>query len=186
MKKAFMGVRIKRLREERRLTQQALASALGLSLSYLNQLENNQRPLTVPVLLRLNSAFGVDVQLFSDDDEARLIGDLREALTDPGIGEQIATAELRELASNMPAVGRALVTLHRRYRGALEQSAALALRMGDDRQSTLTTTVSTPFEEVRDFFYERHNHIDSLDQALRRRWVQTNIARLNKLLRPAS
>lgn len=165
MKKAFMGVRIKRLREERRLTQAGLASALGLSLSYLNQLENNQRPLTVPVLLRLNAAFGVDVQLFSEDDEARLIGDLREALTDPGIGEQIATAELRELASNMPAVGRALVTLHRRYRGALEQSAALALRMGDDRQSTLTTTASTPFEEVRDFFYERHNHIDSLDQA---------------------
>ncbi|WP_199084509.1 short-chain fatty acyl-CoA regulator family protein [Bosea sp. ASV33] len=165
MKKAFMGVRIKRLREERRLTQAALASALGLSLSYLNQLENNQRPLTVPVLLRLNAAFGVDVQLFSEDDEARLIGDLREALTDPGIGEQIATAELRELASNMPAVGRALVTLHRRYRSALEQSAALALRMGDDRQSTLTTTVSTPFEEVRDFFYERHNHIDLLDQA---------------------
>lgn len=165
MKKAFMGVRIKRLREERRLTQAALASALGLSLSYLNQLENNQRPLTVPVLLRLNAAFGVDVQLFSDDDEARLIGDLREVLTDPGIGEQIATAELRELAANMPAVGRALVSLHRRYRGALEQSAALALRMGDDRQSTLTTTVSTPFEEVRDFFYERHNHIASLDQA---------------------
>ena len=165
MKKAFMGVRLKRLREERRLTQQALASALGLSLSYLNQLENNQRPLTVPVLLKLNSAFGVDVQLFSDDDEARLIGDLREALTDPGIGEQIATAELRELAANMPAVGRALVSLHRRYRRALEQSAALAARMGDDRQSALSSTVSTPFEEVRDFFYERHNHIASLDLA---------------------
>lgn len=160
-----MGVRLKRLREERSLTQQALASALGLSLSYLNQLENNQRPLTVPVLLRLNAAFGIDVQLFSDDDEARLIGDLREALTDPGIGEHIATAELRELAANMPAVGRSLVSLHRLYRGALEQAAALAVRMGDDRQSTLTSTVSTPFEEVRDFFYERHNHIAALDEA---------------------
>ncbi|WP_449255596.1 short-chain fatty acyl-CoA regulator family protein [Bosea sp. (in: a-proteobacteria)] len=165
MKKAFMGVRLKRLREERRLTQAALASALGLSLSYLNQLENNQRPLTVPVLLKLNAAFGVDVQLFSDDDEARLIGDLREALADPAIGEQIATAELRELAASMPAVGRALVSLHRRYRGALEQSAALAARLGDDRQSALTSAVSTPFEEVRDFFYERHNHIDPLDRA---------------------
>ena len=82
MKKAFMGIRLKRLREERRLTQQAIASAIGISLSYLNQLENNQRPLTIPVLLKLNAAFGVDVQLFSADDEARLIADLREALSD--------------------------------------------------------------------------------------------------------
>jgi len=67
-----MGVRLKRLREERGMTQQALASAIGLSLSYLNQIENNQRPLTVPVLLKLNAAFGIDVQLFSEDDEARL------------------------------------------------------------------------------------------------------------------
>lgn len=165
MKKAFMGVRLKRLREERRLTQQALASAIGLSLSYLNQLENNQRPLTVPVLLKLNAAFGVDVQLFSEDDEARLIGDLKEAMSDPVIGEQIATAELRELASNMPAVGRALVAIHRRYRRALEQSAALSARLGDDRQNQAPVMVSTPYEEVRDFFYERHNHIAELDDA---------------------
>lgn len=165
MKKAFAGVRLKRLREERRLTQQALASTLGLSLSYLNQLENNQRPLTVAVLLKLNAAFGLDVQLFADDEEARLIADLRDALADPAIDESIAAAELRELAVNMPAVGRALVSLHRRYRGALQQSAALAARLGDERQASLAETVSTPFEEVRDFFYERHNHIASLDEA---------------------
>ena len=41
MKKAFMGLRLKRLREEQRLTQAALAQRLGMSLSYLNQLENN-------------------------------------------------------------------------------------------------------------------------------------------------
>jgi XRE family transcriptional regulator, fatty acid utilization regulator len=165
MKKAFMGVRLKRLREERRMTQQALATAVGLSPSYLNQIENNQRPLTVPVLLKLNAAFGVDVQLFSEDDEARLIADLREALSDPAVGETIATAELRELAGNMPAVGRALVSLHRRYRRALEQSAALAARMGDDRQHRSPAPASTPFEEVRDFFYARHNYVGELDEA---------------------
>jgi predicted transcriptional regulator/transcriptional regulator with XRE-family HTH domain len=168
MKKAFMGVRLKRLREERGMTQQALASAIGLSLSYLNQIENNQRPLTVPVLLKLNAAFGIDVQLFSEDDEARLIGDLKEALSDPVLGEAIVTAELRELASNMPAVGRAFVSLHRRYRRALEQSAALAARLGDDRQDRAVSPVSTPFEEVRDFFYARHNYIAELDEEAER------------------
>ncbi|MBN9080252.1 MAG: Cro/Cl family transcriptional regulator [Rhizobiales bacterium 62-17] len=172
MKKAFVGVRLKRLREERQMTQQALASAIGLSLSYLNQIENNQRPLTVPVLLKLNAAFGIDVQLFSEDDEARLIADLREALTDPALGEPIALADMRELANAMPAVGRALVALHRRYRRALEQSAALAARFGDDRQDRTPdhtpSPVSTPFEEVRDFFYGKHNYIAELDEAAER------------------
>lgn len=163
MKKAFMGVRLKRLREERRLTQQAVASAMGISLSYLNQIENNQRPLTIPVLLKLNAAFGVDVQLFSDDDEARLIADLRDALSDPDIGETISTAELRELAVNMPAVGRALVSHNRRHRRAVEQTAALAARLGEDRQAATAILPSTPYEEVRDFFYSSHNHIAELD-----------------------
>ena len=51
MKKTFMGVRLRKLRAERGMTQVALAQALGLSPSYLNQLEQNQRPLTVPVLI---------------------------------------------------------------------------------------------------------------------------------------
>ncbi|EKS31858.1 short-chain fatty acyl-CoA regulator family protein [Afipia clevelandensis] len=165
MKKTFMGVRLKRLREERKLTQAALAAKLGISLSYLNQLENNQRPLTLPVLLALNATFGVDVQTFSDDDEARLISDLREALADPAIGEPIATADLRELALNMPAVGRALVALHRQYRQAAEQGAALAARLGEDRQAASAILPSTPFEEVRDFFYANNNHIPELDEA---------------------
>jgi predicted transcriptional regulator/transcriptional regulator with XRE-family HTH domain len=160
-----MGVRLKRLREERRLTQAALAAKLGISLSYLNQLENNQRPLTLPVLLALNAAFGLDVQSFSDDDEARLISDLREALADPAIGESIATADLRELALNMPAVGRALVALHRKYRQAAEQGSALAARLGEDRQAASAILPSTPFEEVRDFFYANNNHIAELDEA---------------------
>lgn len=165
MKKTFMGVRLKRLREERQLTQQALASAIGISLSYLNQLENNQRPLTIAVLLKLNAAFGVDVQLFSEDDESRLIADLREALSDPHINEAISTAELRELAVNMPAVGRALVGLNRRYRQAAEQSASLAARLGEDRQAETAILPSTSYEAVRDFFYARHNYIAELDEA---------------------
>jgi predicted transcriptional regulator/plasmid maintenance system antidote protein VapI len=168
VKKAFMGVRLRRLREERQLTQQALASAIGISLSYLNQLENNQRPLTIAVLLKLNTAFGTDVQLLSDDGEARLMADLREALSDAHIGEAISTAELRELAVNMPAVGRALVGLNRRYRQAIEQSVSLAARLGEDRQAETAILPSTSYEEVRDFFYARNNYIAALDEAAER------------------
>jgi predicted transcriptional regulator/DNA-binding XRE family transcriptional regulator len=164
MKKTFMGVRLKRLREERRLTQAALAAKLNISLSYLNQLENNQRPLTLPVLLALNTAFGLDVSSFSEDDEARMISDLREAFADPGLGEVIATAELRELALNMPALGRAIISLHRKYSLATEHAAELAVRLGDDRRAENAALPSTPYEEVRDFFYTNHNHINELDE----------------------
>ncbi len=114
MRKAFMGVRLRRLREEKQLKQIELAQALGLSASYLNQLEQNQRPLTVPVLLKLNAVFDIDVQLFSEDEEARLITELRDALSEGGREDSVSIAEIRELAANMPAVGRTLVSPHHR------------------------------------------------------------------------
>lgn len=171
MRKAFMGIRLRRLREERNLKQVELASALGISSSYLNQLEQNQRPLTVPVLLKINSVFGVDVQLFSEDEEARLITDLRDALMD-GV-EQISVAEIRELATNMPAVGRTLVSLHRRYREAIERSEAMAAQLGDEWVSGGPARM--PFEQVRDFFYARHNYVEPLDEAAERLYSQASL-----------
>ena len=162
-RKMFMGARLRRLREDRGLTQAALASALGLSPSYLNQLENNQRPLTVAVLLKLNAAFGLDVQVFSDEDEARLLAQLREASLDAGPAEDLTLAELKSLAMNMPAAARLIASLHQRYRQALEQAHTAAARLGDDRAEG--TGSPAPYEEVRDFFYSRRNHIVGLDGA---------------------
>lgn len=169
MRKAYLGVRLQRLREERGMTQAALARALEISPSYLNQLEHNQRPLTVPLLLRLNAVFSVDVQMFSEDDEARLIVDLREALAEAGGGDTVSMAELRELANNMPAVGRALVSLHRRGRELAERLDQLAA--GGEGAAALAGGAlppPAPYEEVRDFFYARHNHIAALDEAAER------------------
>ena len=164
MRKAYMGVRLRRLREERNLKQVELAQALGISPSYLNQLEQNQRPLTVPILLKLNAVFGIDVQLFSEDEEARLITEMRDAVAEGG--ESIALAELRELAANMPAVGRTLIALHRRYREAIERGDVMAAQLGDDW--TMGARARQPFEQVRDFFYAHRNHIDLLDEAAER------------------
>lgn len=162
MKKTFMGVRLRRLRAERGLSQVAMAQTLGLSPSYLNQLEQNQRPLTVPVLLRISRALGVDVQQFSEDEEARLVAALREALADAE--EPITLPELQELASQMPALARALVALHRRNTEALERVEALALRMGDDRSGEAAPR-AMPYDAVRDFFFAHQNHFDGLDRA---------------------
>jgi hypothetical protein len=75
-------------------------------------------------LLKINAVFGVDVQLFSEDDEARLVADVREVLD------------------------------------------AVAARLGDDGSAAAPPLM--PFEQVRDFFYARHNHIAALDEAASR------------------
>ena len=103
LKKAKVGVRLRRFREERGLTQAALASALGISASYVNQMESNQRALTVPVLMRLAEVFDIDVTQFSTAEADRLTAELRDVFTDGAIGESISLAETRELAGAMPA-----------------------------------------------------------------------------------
>src|SRR5690349_22731679 len=51
-RKLFLGARLKRLRRERGLNQSQMADQLGISGSYLNHLERNQRPVTAGILLR--------------------------------------------------------------------------------------------------------------------------------------
>ena len=162
MKKTFMGVKLRKLRAEHGLSQIALAHALGLSPSYLNQLEQNQRPLTVSVLLKLNRALGVDIQQFSEDEEARLVAGLREALAEAP--ESIALPELQEVAAQMPALGRAVMALHRRHLEALERIESMSLRLGDDR-SDMPVARTMPFEAVRDFFFAHQNYFDEVDRA---------------------
>ncbi|SFN02082.1 short-chain fatty acyl-CoA regulator family protein [Variovorax sp. OV329] len=162
MRKTFMGVRLRKLRAERGLSQIALAQALGLSPSYLNQIEQNQRPLTVAVLLKINRALGIDIQEFSEDEEARLVAGLRDALADAA--EPVSLPELQEVAAQMPALGRALLALHRRHLDSAAQLEAMALRLGDDR-SDAPAPRATPFEVVRDFFFAHQNHFDAIDRA---------------------
>ena len=163
MRKTFLGVKLKTLREQRGLTQAALAQLLALSPSYLNQLENNQRPLSVPVLLRLQSSLGVDLQVFSDDDEARLTAQLQTVMAEAAGDTVVARAELRSLAQQMPALAQVIIRMHRRGRDAEERLSSLATALGD-RAGELAPSARQSHEEVRDFFYERHNHIAALDE----------------------
>lgn len=163
-RKIYAHGRLRRLRRERGMNQVAMARALSISTSYANQLEQGQRPLTAPVLLRIAEVFGVDAEFFSDADEDRLATDLRAALADEACGmPPPAAEEIAEAARAHPEVARALVALHRRYRDAAEQAAALAAPHG-----TGPLPPAEPHDAVRDFFYAHHNHFDPLDTAAER------------------
>jgi len=163
MAKAYLGGRLVRLRQERGLNQVTLAKLLGISPSYLNQLERNQRPLTVPILLRINEQLGIDVQIFSESDEAALIADVRDVLAAAGL-ETVSPVEIRTLVSNTPGVARTVVELYRQARVAAERADTLAARLGDGHPQNAFTFPGT-HDEVRDYLNRRQNHIAELDEA---------------------
>ena len=167
MSKVFMGARLQRLREERRMTQAALARELEISPSYLNQIERNQRPLTVPILLRIGSALNVDPQIFSEHESASLVADLRDVLSDLPGSEPVSVAELKMLVENMPGMARAILQLQRRYHLAAERAESLEAQLdnGSTRQSLLPPSAD---EEVRDYLNQRHNYVAELDEAAER------------------
>lgn len=163
MDKTYAGRRLRRLREDRGLSQAALARRLSVSPSYLNQIEHDSRPLTVPVLLRLCEEFGVDAGFFAAHDVTRLIAEIREVVADGALASPEAAGEAAELAEKLPHTARALVTLHRRYRQALEQLALLTDGRASDAPAPQIAMM--PHEEARDYFYRRHNYIAELDAA---------------------
>lgn len=161
--KTFTGARLRRLRQERGLTQAALARALDLSNSYVNQLENDQRPITVPVLLALTERFDLPAQYFSSDSDARLVADLSDVFTEAAAQDAISPGRIEEFVARMPEVGRSLVAVHRRLRDATEELEGYRSRATAD--TGLAPERPMPFEEVRDFFYDRSNYIGELDAA---------------------
>lgn len=159
MPKTFVGARLRRLREDHGMTQVALARALGLSTSYINQLENDQRPITVSVLLTIAERFNLPTHYFAPDTDARLVSDLREVLAE----SPATAAQIEELVARMPEVGQTLINLHRRLHDATTDLEALHSRASVDISAPSQQPM--PFEEVRDFFYDRKNYVGELDVA---------------------
>ncbi|RYD48066.1 MAG: XRE family transcriptional regulator, partial [Sphingomonadales bacterium] len=82
-RKLFAGHAVRRLRRGAALTQAAMAEMLGISPSYLNLVERNQRPLTATVLLRLAEAFDFDPRSLSASEPGGGAEAIRRRLADP-------------------------------------------------------------------------------------------------------
>ncbi|MDD8021522.1 MAG: ImmA/IrrE family metallo-endopeptidase, partial [Paracoccaceae bacterium] len=163
--KLYAGVKLRETRTRLGLTQKLFADRLGVSLPYLNQMENNHRPVSAGVVLALAGEFGLDVTELSAGDAERLVSDMREALADPVFADGAPPlADMRLAASNAPALARSLLELHRAYRQVHERLASLDEALGREAGQT----VVSPWEEVRDFFHYCDNYIDAVDRAAER------------------
>ncbi len=162
VQKLYAGAKLREMRARLSLTQKGFAEQLGISLPYLNQMENNNRPVSTAVVLALATEFGFDVTELQSGDEARLVGDLREALADPALaGPAPALADLRLVAANAPTVARAFLDLHAAYRQTHERLASLDEALGRED----ARLQPSPWDEVRDFFHYCGNYLDAVDRA---------------------
>ncbi len=74
--KLYAGAKLREQRVRLGLTQKDFAAKLGVSLPYLNQMDNNNRPVSTTVLLALAQEFGFDVTELGQGDAERLVSDM--------------------------------------------------------------------------------------------------------------
>lgn len=163
--KLYAGAKLRETRTRLGLTQKLFAERLGVSLPYLNQMENNHRPVSSAVILALVQEFDFDVSELAVGEGERMVSDLREAFADPIFKDTVPpVVDLRLVASNATAVARAFLTLHRAYSQATERLASLDAALDQDG----VRPGASPWDEVRDFFHYCDNYIDAVDRAAER------------------
>jgi len=149
-RKLFAGARLRRLRLAQGVTQTRMAADLGVSVSYLNLIERNQRPLTAAFLLRLAATYNLDLRQLTGDDGEALTAELERVFADPTLsGLAVGRAELAEVAAASPGVAQALLRLH------ATRSSALPDEPGE-------------IDAVTEFLLDRRNHFADLDDTCER------------------
>jgi len=155
-----LGLKVRRLREAQGISQVEAATQLGISASYLNLIEHNQRPLTVNLLFKVGQIFDVDLRDWSEGDEARLATALREVLTDPLFaGIDLSDDELGEAAVSVPNMAQALRELYAAYRQTINDVHTLGDQLADQAAMagasmevrTVLTSIRSFAEILRDF-----------------------------------
>ena len=160
--RSFAGESLRGLRRRAGLGQQEMAGRLGISVSYLSQIETNDRPLTAPVLAAIGREFPRDWAGAADDDEeARLLAAVTEALAEPAPAGRAEADALARAVSQQPALARRYVALHAAWRRAEAQLA----RLDDGYEAGAPGVARLPWEEVRDWFHDAGNYVDPLDRA---------------------
>ncbi|KQZ32812.1 Cro/Cl family transcriptional regulator [Mesorhizobium sp. Root552] len=162
--KIFAGPRIRRIRNAKGLTQTSMAEGLGISPSYLNLIERNQRPLTVQLILKLASVYKVEPDELQG--EARgSIAALKEAFSDPLLaGELPGDQELVEVAEAAPNAAAAIVKLYRAYREQAERLSDLNELLAHEGRGTALSGARLPIDEVHEVFERRANHFTNIEE----------------------
>lgn len=157
-RKLFLGGRIKRLRSTLNLSQTEMAADLGVSGSYLNHLERNQRPVTAQVLLKLASTYDIDLRSFTTEVDPSGEADMAAVFSDILFKDfKIPKREISDLIAAAPSVAEAVLKLYRAY-----NENKTRIFSASDGQLT-DTDPTTPADWVQDKIQAKGNFFPELD-----------------------
>lgn len=133
----FAGPSLRRLRKRQGMTQAAMAAVLGISPSYLNLLERNQRPLSARVLVQVIERFDFDPRTLRRDEGIGGIDGLARRLADERFDDLgIDRDEVSEFLASAPQAAAAFARLYDSAgldRGVREEDALVASRREIER-----------------------------------------------------
>lgn len=156
-RKLYLGPKLRVLRRELALNQTQMAEELGVSPSYLNHMERNQRPLTAQMLVRLANTYDIDIRDFTAATTDSASGDLAEILSDQLVRDiGIGRDEMLDVAENYPGVGEAIARFYR----ALSDLRRLP---GDQRVREDSAPLIAPLDWLRETIAKAGNHFAELD-----------------------
>jgi XRE family transcriptional regulator, fatty acid utilization regulator len=162
MAKTFVGPQLRQLRRDRKQTQADMAKALGISAGYVNLLENNQRSLSVRLLMALADVYQVDWRDIIRDETSNQLTELRNVVRDPMFpGNPPDVQELRAAIDHAPRLVEQFLHLHDLHRATLER----IMRQGSAGGGPEGLLASSEESIIHDFFRNNSNYFHSLELA---------------------
>lgn len=138
-----------------------MARKLGVSAAYVNLLENNQRSVSVKVLMALSDAYGVDATAMLKDGSATKLVELRARVRDPIFAEHAPDlVELRAAIDHTPQLTKCFLQLHQSHHAVLETIRKLS--SGD---VSVDVQAIRPETAIYDYFRNHDNHFPALEDA---------------------
>jgi predicted transcriptional regulator/DNA-binding XRE family transcriptional regulator len=163
-RKLFVGPRFRRIRRQLGLSQTQMAEGLGISPSYVNLIERNQRPVSAQILLRMAEAYDLDLRDLAAGDDDRAFADLNEIFSDPLFRQiELPKQEMRDLAELCPGIAHALQRLYGAYAEARRGETIAASRFAGRDEPTRYE--ANPVDRVRDLIEANRNHFPTLEVA---------------------
>jgi XRE family transcriptional regulator, fatty acid utilization regulator len=163
-RKLFVGPRFRRIRRQLGLSQTQMAEGLGISPSYVNLIERNQRPVSAQILLRMAETYDLDLRDLAAGDDNRAFVELNEIFSDPLFRQiELPKQELRDLAELCPGVTHGLQRLYAAYVEARHGETMAASHLaGRDEPARYE---ANPVERVRSLIEANRNHFPTLEVA---------------------
>ncbi len=172
------------------MTQTALASAMGVSVSYINLVEHDRRRLKGQRLRDISTVLEIDSGALDGESERKLLAELEQVSSDPAVASlSLDHSECRTLIARHENWARALIALHRAGQRDQGLIAAFSDRLNHDpvlsesihemlNASTAIRSVTTIYGDGGDIPPDQRDRFDGIlsEEATRLATVAQSLA----------